>query len=611
MRMKIGVICVIGKIISIKDMIITIELNINPEEYSNMINLHLVFETNSKLIVGEIIDISKGTEGYEAVISLIGELVDNDFRFGVITKPSFNAKIRFVNGQELNRIISSTGGKEVSLNIGVSPIYNDYPISVDINKFFSNHFGIFGNTGSGKSHAVARIFQNLFAARNVPASNATILIFDSFGEYQTAFSKLNEQDNGIFYKLYTTYLNDNNDKVQIPIWLLDVDDWALLLDATKVQQLSIIDKTLKLVKIFKGEDEKSLEYKNSTIARVALDILTSGAHPGMIRDQIFSILTKFPTDALSLDAEVAQLGYVRSLKQCFVIDANGKLREMELLTKHFQQHVKEELSLNDYQGGIVKYTLKEFSEALEFSTMSEGMFQSTDVFDYANVLKVRLDYIINGDYSKYFNVSDFEDEEDFIYKLLHDEVGNRAQIVNFNINYVDDRLAKVIAKIFSKLFFRYNKNMQERATRPVHIILEESHRYVQKDIDIDLLGYNIFERITKEGRKFGVILGLITQRPSELSNTVVSQCSNFLIFKMNHPKDLTYIKEMIPFVSKTIVDKLNILPVGTCVAFGLAFKTPIVIKMKPADPPPNSSSADISKLWFQKEAPRKDNNNIQ
>lgn len=89
---------------------------------------------------------------------------------------------------------------------------------------------------------------------------------------------------------------------------------------------------------------------------------------------------------------------------------------------------------------------------------------------------------------------------------------------------------------------------------PMHLMLEEAHRYVQKDNDINILGYNIFERIAKEGRKFGICLDLITQRPTELSETVLSQCSNFLIFKINHPSDLEYIEKMVPNISSDVIE---------------------------------------------------------
>ena len=283
----------IGKIISIGDTTLKLQILINPEEYSNLMNIHVVFEENDRMIIGEIVNINKDNNSYIASVSLIGQIINDQFQFGIVNKPSFRTHPRFITEKELNMIISVDSKTKETLNLGVSPIYNNYPINIDVNKFFSSHFGIFGNTGSGKSHAVARIFQNLFKERENPAKNATILMFDSFGEYRTAFSQLNLINNGINYKLYTTDVDSPDSKVEIPIWLLDVDDWALLLGATKLQQLTIIDKALKLVKIFKDENEKTKEYKNNTIAKVALDILTSGSHPGMLRDQIFSILTKF------------------------------------------------------------------------------------------------------------------------------------------------------------------------------------------------------------------------------------------------------------------------------------------------------------------------------
>ena len=89
----------------------------------------------------------------------------------------------------------------------------------------------------------------------------------------------------------------------------------------------------------------------------------------------------------------------------------------------------------------------------------------------------------------------------YIKSLLMAGSGRKAQIINFNINYVDDRFAKILTKIYSRLLFDYAKNMDKRASLPFHIILEEAHRYVQNDNDIKIIGYNIFDRLAKEGRQ--------------------------------------------------------------------------------------------------------------
>jgi hypothetical protein len=176
---------------------------------------------------------------------------------------------------------------------------------------------------------------------------------------------------------------------------------------------------------------------------------------------------------------------------------------------------------------------------------------------------------------------------------------SKAQVINFNLEDIDDSLAKVFTKIYARLLFEFCKKLQNRASIPFHIFVEEAHRYVQNDNDKYLIGYNIFERIAKEGRKYGVILDLISQRPVELSETVLSQCSNFMIFKMTHPRDIEYIKKMLPNISAEVVEKQKSLQPGTCVGFGRAFKVPMIIKMEMPNPAPSSSSCDIVNTWQQ------------
>ena len=181
---------------------------------------------------------------------------------------------------------------------------------------------------------------------------------------------------------------------------------------------------------------------------------------------------------------------------------------------------------------------------------------------------------------------------------MHLADGSKCQIINFNINYVDDRMAKVITKIVSRMLFSVAANTYPRGSRAFHIIIEEAHRYVIKDRDVDLLGYNIFERITKEGRKYGIFLGLITQRPSELSDTCISQCTNFIILRTLHPKDLDYIKNMVPNISIEIVQQLKNLKPGNCIAFGNAFKVPVSMYIDLPNPQPMSNNVDIGTVWY-------------
>lgn len=586
----------LGNIISIEDNLIMINLNIDLNSVSNLVNLHVIMEDNERRIIGEIIKIS----GKTAFINLLGELSsDDEFISGVIGKPSFSATVKLVSKEKIPLIIGIPEFKENRhLYLGKSSIYPGVDISVDVNNFFSNHFAIFGSTGSGKSCSVSRIFQNLYGKQNFIPYRSNVFIFDAYGEYHSAFQQLNSNVPEVSFKYYTTNTKGDKDRIlRIPLWLLDTDDIAILLDCDKTAQLPIIEKALKLVTVFARDESLVIKHKNDIIARAILDIFTSGRNPAQIRDQIFSILSYYNTSELNLETEVYVPGYSRPLKQCLLIDGSGKIRDMELLMTFIEKFLDDSLELN-MPDGTYKYGLKDLKAALDFALISEGVLKSEKVYDDANVLKVRLHSLLTSNYSEYFEYDNFITREHYIRDLL--AIGNdrKAQIINFNINYVDDRFAKVITKIYSKMLFNYSKDLKVKATIPFHIILEEAHRYVQNDNDVNILGYNIFDRITKEGRKYGVLLGLISQRPSELSDTAISQCSNFLIFNILHPVDVNYIKEMVPNVTKEIVKKLKTLQPGNCVAFGSGFKVPVFIKFDMPNPSPSSSSCDISKIWF-------------
>lgn len=585
----------LGNIIAIEDNLVIMRLCVDLDKIQNLINLHVVMEDGNRRIIGEIIDIKEGN----AYINLLGEIIRDKFVFGVIRKPSFSSIIKLVSKERIPMILSIEDFQEnKDLYLGKSPIYENVDISVDVNDFFSNHFAIFGSTGSGKSCSVSRILQNLFEKKSSIAYRASVFIFDAYGEYHDAFSRLHDQIPEINFKTYTTNLHFSETEVlKLPLWLLGVDDIALLLGAEKHGQLPIIEKALKLVTIFGREEALVIKHKNDIIARAILDILASGKPSAQVRDQIFSVLTYYHTQELNLETPIFQPGYTRPLKQCLLIDASGKMRDMELVTSFMESFLNDELELS-MPDGTFSYTLRDLVDAFDFALISEGVLKSDKIYDDANVLKVRLHSLINGEYAEYFKMDHYISREEFIRGLLTATDGKKAQIINFNINFVDDRFAKNITKIYSKLLFDYAKGLDKRASLPFHIILEEAHRYVQKDNDAFLLGYNIFERITKEGRKYGVVLGLISQRPSELSETSLSQCNNFLIFKMLHPRDVEYIKEMVPNITTDIVKRLRILQPGTCIAFGLAFKVPVLIHFEMPNPAPSSSSCDVSGIWF-------------
>ena len=579
----------LGKITSIKDNNVYVALNVNVYDMDNIIGKNVVFDNH---IIGEVSNMSNSV----MEVSLIGEIKDNKFIYGNLTKPSFKSECRIISGPELDIIYNVDKTKNV-VKIGKSFLYNSYDVYLNINSFFANHFAILGNAGRGKSYSVARLLQGIFYdAKRLPY-NTNIFLFDAYGEYQKAFVNINQVNPNLNYKVYTTDLKSQDfELLRIPFWLLGVDDICLLLNVNDTRQIPIIEKALKLVCYFCKNDESVIKQKNDIIARSLLDVIFSGKNHSETRNKIVSILSKFSTNEINLEIKLVKGGWARSLRQCIYVEESGNFADIELVISYLEGFCMDDFELS-FPDGSYAYTIKDFYTSLEFALISEGIFNSNKVFDYANILKIRLNSLMNSDYVNYFIYDSFITKEQYINTILAKDNG-KAQIINFNINYVDDRFAKVIVKIHSKLLFDYIVKLPNRGSISFHIILEEAHRYVQNDTDVEILGYNIFERITKEGRKYGIILGLISQRPSEISETAISQCSNFIMFKMFHPKDLKFVSDIIPNISETVLSRIKVLHPGSCMMFGTAFPMPILTIVDKPNPEPLSQSCNIDNTWY-------------
>lgn len=568
--------------------IVKVASNINDD----ILNYNVILEDKDKRILGEIDEVVND----EAKISFLGEFINNRFFSGIIRRPTLKANIRIINQQELGELVGDNDDKTMIL--GTSPLYNNYPIKVNINEMFSNHMAIFGNTGSGKTCGVARIIQNFFSMKDKIPFNSNIFIFNNTSEYDAAFRDINKLNSNFNYKLYTTDKDDpSGNPIKLPLWIMEVDDYANILDITDYFQINIIEKMLCFVSIFAKNDEESIRYKNHLIAKAIISVLYSNQVAAKIRDQIFNILTDCYTDQLNLDVEVPGIGYTREFRKCFDIDNHGEFVERILVTKYIQSFVDNNTKWKEEYEPLF-FTLDQLETALNFTLISEGLLLNEKSYSEAIALKVKLHAINNSSNKEFFDVPNFITAEQYINSFLLTPNNGRVQLVNFVLEEVDDRLAKSIVKVISRILFKYAKRLQPRGSMPMNIMLEEAHRYVQRDNDINILGYNIFERIAKEGRKFGVIMNLITQRPTELSETVLSQCSNFVIFKLNHPTDLEYIRKMVPNISSDVIEKQKSLQSGTCVAFGRMMRIPMIVKMQMPNPEPQSANASIYDKWM-------------
>jgi DNA helicase HerA-like ATPase len=196
------------------------------------------------------------------------------------------------------------------------------------------------------------------------------------------------------------------------------------------------------------------------------------------------------------------------------------------------------------------------------------------------------------------------DETSFLYEILglSPVTGGAVkthQIIILDMNSVDDEVVELVSAVVARMLLKQLRQADPRNRFPVHLLLEEAHRYIADSPSRYAVDANrIFERVAKEGRKYGLFLLVASQRPSELSRTVLSQCSNFIVHRIQNPDDLSQIRQMTPFISNSVLQRLPSLPKQHALVFGTSVNLPTTFKVRDAKPLPASDDAKIRELWF-------------
>lgn len=544
------------------------------------------------------------------------------FRFGVSVFPSLFADVLYSLDAELDRIFDTERDKESStdkdggppsppqatrfrnLGIGQSVIFDNYPVKVRIDDFFGGHVAVLGNTGSGKSCTVASVLQSLFEkADEHRARGATFVVLDVNGEYHEAFKELGNQAQ-IGVKRLVLDGTSAAGAFRMPHWFLDLSEWELLLQASERTQLPILRMALGLVTLFgQAAGDQLTTIKNHILATCITQILGDETPPGAKETRIRGILQRFRTT--QINAEILD----QSIKVNF--------GNMPGLAKAYTY-----LAGSDGEGGFIDPAIKfpdyenspfdfiALGDAIDLALLYEEAHGNRQIRDYCSQMVTRfkaLEKRIDYEFLRHV-ATDHVSQSAFLSNLLGltpaDEGGHTktAQVVILDMNAVEDEVVELVSAVLARMVFRLLRQAQPRNRFPVHLLLEEAHRYVASTPSRYAMDAGrIFERISKEGRKYGLFLLVASQRPSELSKTVLSQCSNFVVHRIQNPDDLSQIRQMTPFISDSVLKRLPSLPKQHALVFGNSVNLPTTFRVRRADPLPASTDAQIVDLWFQEE----------
>lgn len=535
------------------------------------------------------------------------------FNFGVSVYPTLYSDVLYIKEEELDVIFNTNKNKVkvcsckdsenckcdkyryLTLPIGMSSIFPDYEVKINIDKFFGGHSAILGNTGSGKSCTIASILQTLYRLEANSATGSTFIFFDVNGEYKQAFEQLSKENINIQTKYYSI---DNNkesevEKFVLPHWFLNIDEWALLLKASDRSQLPLLRNALGFTQNLTNEA------KFHIYACSIMYVFDHWESPVAKRQKIVSLIQKAnfpPSQSVDFSNFNAQYGNFANQQG----DSLAGQKE-EDFKNSVRVHIKEDITI-DPKYNSEKFNFGDLEQAIENAILYEEYHGNKQIRDYCSSLITRYKSIKERE-DFYFLTRNTDSiiAEDYLQKFLGlEENKKKNQVIVIDLNSANDETVEVISCVLSRMIFERLKNAKERNKFPVSLVLEEAHRYISTDAGKIFGDANkIFERIAKEGRKYGMFLLVSSQRPSELSKTVLSQCSNFIVHRIQNPDDLSHIKQITPHISETVLRRLPSIPTQHALIFGHAVNLPTTFKVNNAEPKPKSDNNDVSENWFR------------
>lgn len=561
----------------------------------------------------------------ELIIKPIGTLKKNrKFSMGVGIFPSIYSDVLIVTEKDIQDILETkddsddVSDKKIhnEINIGESKNLINYKVKININRLFNIHTAVLGNSGSGKSNTISHIVQEIIRKKENFGRGIKTVLFDVNGEYKKAFEKEDKKDIGILF--YKPSVNEEHETFSLPYYLLTLDEWSAFLMATDRTQKPFWDKVLqecykfykiktetgkeqlKFINYFRFKLFNILNYIFSRVDSDTANVTSAASAIRKIKEIIHS--GKFSkSDELSdflKDIDII-------LKHCVL---NYGVRDSQLLDKITFLHDKIDyaMALDIQELKLKQGTFYDFNFlkiASELILLEENAKGNSRIYDNTATMMTRLEYFLNNADCNFLKdqTTLYNNEQDYLEKVFH--IKNQLkknQLIVIDSSEVNREMLELLTSVVTRIIFDYRKKLlgEERRKQPIHIILDEAHRYIKKDSEY-LLKENIFEKIAREGRKFSIYLLISSQRPSELSQTVLSQCGNYIIHRIQNEVDMSYIYSVLPYFSSDYINKIKQAIPGEALIFGNCVPMPLNVKISQAWPEPNSDNCIINQEWFR------------
>ena len=519
------------------------------------------------------------------IVKLIGHIDANRYKRGLTELPLIANECLLLTNEEFDMIHSFGSENDVYIRIGSIASDPLVPISIGVNKLFASHIGIFGNTGSGKSYTLAKMYRQLFEkfkTNNRFKSRARFLFYDFNGEYSNINAIIEDK------KVFDLSTSTEKGKDRIPLSdndMLDENLLCIFANATEKTQRPFIVRCIRLYTTIGGDVEKFKNYLKQQIWEILQ--MSDKVKGDLLIDYVEQILPK--NERNGIDEGLRKDFSFHSNGQCYYTRHNGTF-------VNFQERPQ---YINDLQ---------------IYKQVDNFVFSDNFIRNFIYIMYMRLIYDVLGNRAMNEHIApainklksnekNIEKVFDFSTKI--NSFWDDSNIVVINLCNVNTDMKKLIPLLLTnKLYNEYKKRRDGNSY--LNIIVDEAHNILSyqstreseswKDYRLE-----VFEEIIKEGRKFGVFMTIASQRPSDISSTIISQLHNYFIHRLMNEKDIQQVNNTISYLDKVSVESLPILSTGVCVLAGQLAEMPIVVQIDRIEDKykPKNETIDLIKAWHE------------
>lgn len=556
-----------------------------------------------------------------------------EVRRGVDVFPSVGDPVALPDAQQLRAIVEGESGRtNRRITIGRSPIVGSAPVMVDPNRMFGRHLAVLGNTGSGKSCSVAGLVRwCLEAARTerrrtnrTPEPDARFIVLDPNGEYARAFS-------GLQAVVLQVEPEGWNQALRLPAWMWNGEEWCAFTGAAPGVQQPLLLEALRhlrsggvipdpaLARI--GDLVRSYEaVLNSTLA--SGDYLRQGRREGVgdllsnLSDDLINSANSYHGDNDDIRERIHSLsGETTEIEEA----ARGRRKDNGVGWWHnpfpesrlvsLREGLRElRVLLGESNRDSCSEDIPRRFNISDLSELVDGLARSRDLSQFVETLKLRINTLMSQ--SRLAAVASSAGDSTLL-SWLRTYIGghepDEAKLVIVDLSLIPSDVVHVVVAVLSRLIFealqRYRR--ETRTLLPTVLVLDEAHTFAHRELAGESakpsaqLCCRIIERISREGRKFGLGLVLASQRPSELSPTVLSQCNTFLLHRIVNDRDQDLVRRLVPDSLGGLLNELPSLPARRAILLGWAVPSPVLVEVNELPPQhrPQSPDPGFWEVW--------------